>query len=110
VGGRVRAAAGGRVDAVFDVAGKTTVEELVSLVFEASHVVSIANFAAGEVGARVTGGAADGRPMEALAEVAQLLAKNKLVIKVQTFPFDRAIEAYRISQDGHVRGKLVLIP
>jgi NADPH:quinone reductase-like Zn-dependent oxidoreductase len=110
VGGRVRAAAGGRVDAVFDVAGKTTVEELVSLVSEASHVVSIANFAAGEVGARVTGGAADGRPMEALAEVAQLLAKNKLVIKVQTFPFDRAIEAYRISQDGHVRGKLVLIP
>jgi D-arabinose 1-dehydrogenase-like Zn-dependent alcohol dehydrogenase len=48
--------------------------------------------------------------MEALAEVAELLAKNKLVIKVQTFPFDRAIEAYRISQDGHVRGKLVLIP
>ena len=29
---------------------------------------------------------------------------------VQTFPFDRAAEAYRISQGGHVRGKLVLIP
>jgi NADPH:quinone reductase-like Zn-dependent oxidoreductase len=28
---------------------------------------------------------------------------------VQTFPFDRAAEAYRISQGGHVRGKLVLI-
>jgi hypothetical protein len=26
------------------------------------------------------------------------------VIKVQTFPFDRAAEAYRISQSGHVRG------
>lgn len=45
-----------------------------------------------------------------LAEVAELLAQNKLVIKVQTFPFDRAAEAYRISQGGHVRGKLVLIP
>jgi NADPH:quinone reductase-like Zn-dependent oxidoreductase len=110
VGGRVRAAAGGRVDAVFDVAGKTPVEELVSLVSEPSQVVSIANFAAGQAGARVTGGGADSKPMEALAEVAELLAKNKLVIKVQTFPFDRAIEAYRISQDGHVRGKLVLIP
>jgi len=32
------------------------------------------------------------------------------VIKVQTFPFDRAREAYAISQAGHVRGKLVLIP
>jgi NADPH:quinone reductase-like Zn-dependent oxidoreductase len=110
VGARVGAAAGGRVDAVFDVAGKTSVEELVSLVSEPSQVVSIANFAAGQAGARVTGGGADSRPMEALAEVAELLAENKLVIKVQTFPFDRAAEAYRISQDGHVRGKLVLIP
>jgi NADPH:quinone reductase-like Zn-dependent oxidoreductase len=110
VAGRVRAAAGGPVDAVFDVAGKTPAEELVSLVSEPSQVVSIANFAAGQAGARVTGGGADSRSMEALAEVAELLAENKLVIKVQTFPFDRAIEAYRISQDGHVRGKLVLIP
>ena len=58
----------------------------------------------------MTGGGADSKPIEALAEVADLLVQNKLVIKVQTFPFDRAIEAYRISQGGHVRGKLVLIP
>jgi Zinc-binding dehydrogenase len=32
------------------------------------------------------------------------------VIKVQTFPFDRAAEAYRSSEGGHVRGKFVLIP
>jgi NADPH:quinone reductase-like Zn-dependent oxidoreductase len=107
---RVRAAAGGPVGAVFDVAGKTPVEELISLVPEPSQVVSIANFTAGQAGARVTGGGADSHPMEALAEVADLLAQNKLVIKVQTFPFDRAAEAYRISQSGHVRGKLVLIP
>jgi D-arabinose 1-dehydrogenase-like Zn-dependent alcohol dehydrogenase len=48
--------------------------------------------------------------MQALAQVAELLAQNKLVIKVQTFPFDRAAEAYRISQGGHLRGKLVLVP
>ena len=107
---RVRAAAGGSADAVFDVAGKTPVEELISLVSEPSQVLSIANFAAGQAGARVTGGGADSRPMQALAEVAELLAQNKLVIKVQTFPFDRAAEAYRVSQGGHVRGKLVLIP
>ena len=107
---RVRAAAGGRVDAVFDVAGKTPAGELISLVSEPSQVLSIANFAAGQAGARVTGGDADSRPMQALAEVAGLLAQNNLVIKVQTFPFGRAAEAYRISQGGHVRGKLVLIP
>jgi NADPH:quinone reductase-like Zn-dependent oxidoreductase len=110
VADRVRAAAGGQVDAVFDVAGKTPIEQLMSLVSEPSRVLSIANFAAGQAGARVTGGGEDSRPMEALAEVAELLAQNKLVVKVQTFPFDRAAEAYRISQNGHVRGKLVLVP
>jgi D-arabinose 1-dehydrogenase-like Zn-dependent alcohol dehydrogenase len=40
----------------------------------------------------------------------ELLAQNKLVLKAQTFPFDRAAEAYRTSQSGHVRGKLVLVP
>jgi NADPH:quinone reductase-like Zn-dependent oxidoreductase len=110
VAGRVRDAAGGQVDAVFDVAGKTPIQELLSLVSEPSRVLSIANFAAGQAGARVTGGEADSKPMEALAEVADLLAQNKLVIKVQTFPFDRAAEAYRLSQGGHVRGKLVLVP
>jgi len=107
---RVRAAADGPVDAVFDVAGKTPVGDLISLAPQASQVLSIANFAAGESGAQVTGGGADSQPMQALAEVAELLAGNKLVIKVQTFPFDRAAEAYRISQGGHVRGKLVLVP
>jgi NADPH:quinone reductase-like Zn-dependent oxidoreductase len=107
---RVRAAAGGPVDAVFDVAGKTPVEDLISLVSEPSQVLSVANFAAGRAGARVTGGGADSQPMQALAQVADLLAQNKLVIEVQTFPFDRAAEAYRISQAGHLRGKLVLVP
>jgi NADPH:quinone reductase-like Zn-dependent oxidoreductase len=107
---RVRAAAGGPIDAVLDVAGKTPVEELISLAPKPSQVVTIANYTAGQAGARVTGGGADSHPMEALALVADLLAQNKLVLKVQTFPFDRAAEAYRISQGGHVRGKLVLIP
>jgi NADPH:quinone reductase-like Zn-dependent oxidoreductase len=107
---RVRAAASGPVDAVFDVAGKTSAEDLIELAPKPSQVVTIANFAAGQAGARVTGGGADSRPMQALAQVAELLVQNKLVIKIQTFPFDRAAEAYRISQSGHVRGKLVLVP
>ena len=107
---RVRAAAAGPVDAVFDVVGKTPIEDLISLAPTPSRVVSIANFAAGQSGARVTGGGADSQPVTALTLVARLLAENKLVIKVQTFPFDRAAEAYRISRSGHVRGKLVLVP
>jgi NADPH:quinone reductase-like Zn-dependent oxidoreductase len=107
---RVRDAVGGPVDAVFDIVGKTPVEDLISLAPEPAKVVTIANFTAGQAGARVTSGDPDSHPMQALAQVAELLAQNKLVIKVQTFPFERAAEAYRISQGGHLRGKLVLVP
>ena len=100
--GRGRRAGG----AVFDVAGKTPAGELISLVSEPSQVLSIASFAAGQAGARVSGGGADSRPMQALAEVAGLLAQNKLVIKVQTFPAGRAAEAYRISQGGRAPPQL----
>jgi NADPH:quinone reductase-like Zn-dependent oxidoreductase len=110
VGDRVAETAGGLVSAVFDVAGKTPVEDLLALVPAPDKVLSIANFAAAEAGAQVTGGGADAQPVQALAEVTELLEQNRLVVKVQTFPFDRAAEAYRISQGGHVRGKLVLVP
>lgn len=106
---RVQAAAGGPVDAVFDVVGKTPVEDLVRLAPEPSKVLTIANFDAGRAGVQVTGGGADSHPTEALALLTGMLAQNKLVITVQTFPFERAAEAFRISQGGHVRGKLVLV-
>ncbi len=111
---RVRAAAGvsddAHIDGVFDVAGKTDVEELISLVAEPRDVVTIANFGAGATGVQVTGGGQDSQPFEALPEVADLLQQGKLVIKVQTFPMDRAAEAYAASVTGHVRGKFVLLP
>ena len=99
----------GGVDAVFDVAGKTPVADLISLVPEPSQVLTIANFAAGEPGVQLTTGRSP-HAKQALAETAELLEQNKLVIKFQTFPLDRAAEAHAISQHGHLRGKLVLVP
>jgi NADPH:quinone reductase-like Zn-dependent oxidoreductase len=107
---RVRETAGDGVDGVFDAVGKTPIEDLISLAPRPDRVVTIANFAAGESGVRITGGGADARPFDALAETAGLLEQSKVVIKIQTFPLDRAAEAYRISRGGHVRGKLVLLP
>ncbi len=107
---RVQALQIGKVDAVLDTVGKTPIDDLISLTTEPSQVVSIANFGAAASGARVTGGGSDSQPMKALAEAAELLEQSKLVIKIQTFPFDRAAEAHQISQDGHARGKLVLVP
>jgi NADPH:quinone reductase-like Zn-dependent oxidoreductase len=110
VADRVTTAADARIDAVFDVAGKTSIEKLVSLVPSPAQVVTIANFAAGDSGVRITGGGADSRAMEALSLVAELLVQNALVVQVQTFPFDRAAEAYRAISGSHRRGKLVLVP
>jgi NADPH:quinone reductase-like Zn-dependent oxidoreductase len=107
---RVRALEVGRIDAVFDAVGKSPIEDLISLAPEPAQVVSIANYGAAESGARLTGGGDDSQPFKALAEGADLLQHSKLVIKVQTFPFNRAVEAYRLSMAGHVRGKLVLVP
>jgi NADPH:quinone reductase-like Zn-dependent oxidoreductase len=108
---RVRALQIGKVDAVLDAVGKTSIDDLISLTTEPSQVVTIANWGAAASGARVSGGGgAESQPPKALAEAAELLEQSKLVIKIQTFPFDRAAEAYQISQDGHARAKLVLVP
>ena len=106
---RVRAIAPGGVDAVFDVVGKTPIEDLIGLVEKPSQVVTIANFTAGDSGVQLTTGRSK-TASESLVETADLLQQGKLVIKVQTFPFARAAEAHEISQHGHLRGKLVLIP
>lgn len=107
---RVRAVPVDRIDAVLDVAGKTPIEDLIAIAPEPAQVVSIANFKADDAGARVTGGSSDSQPEKALAQAAELLQSGQLVIKVQTFPFSRAAEAYQQNQSGHIRGKVVLIP
>lgn len=107
----VRAAAPGGVDAVADVAGKTPAADLFALAPSHDKVISIANFALAAQGALVTGGGTgESHASEALAEGAELLRESRVVIKVQTFPLDRAPEAYATSLSGHVRGKLVLLP
>ena len=100
---------GEKIDAVVDVAGKTPIRDLIGLAPEPSQVITIANYEVEGTGARLTTGG-EGDPQAALAEAAHLLEQSKLVIKIQTFPLDRVAEAHRISQSGHVRGKIVLLP
>lgn len=106
---RLAAAGAGRIDAVFDVAGKTPIADLVALVTEPSQVVSIANFGAAEAGARVTGGGEIDKTA-ALVDGARMLEHSEVVIKIQTFPLDRAAEGYAAILTGHTRGKIVLLP
>jgi NADPH:quinone reductase-like Zn-dependent oxidoreductase len=106
---RVSGTGAGPLDGVLDIAGQTPIAELIALVDDPTQVVSIANFNAAEAGARLTTGGG-GDKGAALTEAARLLEQSQLVIKVQTFPLDRAAEGYRTILSGHTRGKIVLLP
>jgi NADPH:quinone reductase-like Zn-dependent oxidoreductase len=108
---RVRALAPDGVDRGFDTAGQGGVRELIALTGDPAKVATIADFAAGSLGVIVTGGAGSERAAEALPEVAELIAAGRFRLPVQqTFRFADAAEAHRVSEGGHVRGKLVLVP
>ena len=105
---RVRSVAPDGVDAVFDVVGATPVTELTSLVSTPSQVVSIANFSAPAAGARVTSGE-EGDKAAALQTLVELAGQGKLKVEVRTFPLGDVAAAHELIQQGHVRGKLVLV-
>jgi NADPH:quinone reductase-like Zn-dependent oxidoreductase len=107
---RVSALAPDGVDLAFDTAGAGGVPDLIALTGDPARVATIADFGAAALGVKVTGGG-DGRAVEALAEAAELIQAGRLQLPVQQiFTFAEAAEAHRVSQDGHVRGKLILVP
>jgi NADPH:quinone reductase-like Zn-dependent oxidoreductase len=107
---RVRALAPEGVDLAFDTAGRGGVPDLITLTGDPARVATIADFAAAALGVKVTGGG-DFRATEALGEAAELIEAGRLRLPVaRTFTFAEAPEAHRVSQDGHVRGKLILVP
>jgi NADPH:quinone reductase-like Zn-dependent oxidoreductase len=107
---RVRELAPAGVDLALDTAGRGALPDLIEITGSPAHVVTIADFTAGEHGVRITSGA-EGRSWQALDEAAQLYEAGKLTLPVaQTFVFEEAAEAHRVSEEGHVRGKLALIP
>ncbi len=107
---RVRQLAPDGVDLAFDAAGHGALPALIELTGSPDNVVTIADFTAPELGVRVSTGR-EGRSWEALGEAAELHARGEFTLPVaRTFPFAEAAEAHRLSEDGHVRGKLVLTP
>jgi len=74
------------------------------------HVLTIADFGgAQEHAVRFSSGDA-GRAVHVLAEIGELIESGRFSLPVaQTFPLTEIAQAHRVSEDGHVRGKLVLL-
>lgn len=105
---RVRAVAPHGVDIALDIAGSGVVRELIALTGEPAAVVSVADFSAPDLGAKVSSGS-EGRRWDVLATVCELWGRGRYRVAVQqVFPLAEAAAAHRLSQTGHVRGKLVL--
>jgi len=99
------------VDAALDVAGSGILPELIELAGGPEDVVTIADFAgAQEHGVTFSRGDDAGRAVHALAQIGELIESGRFSLPVaQTFPLAEIAEAHRVSEDGHVRGKLVLL-
>ena len=108
---RVRELAPDGVDAALDAAGGGALSALVELAGGPENVVTVADYAGAEqTGARFTGGMGTQRAVHALREIEALIEAGQFSLPVaKTFPLEQIGEAHRLSETGHVRGKLVLL-
>jgi NADPH:quinone reductase-like Zn-dependent oxidoreductase len=105
---RVRQLAPEGVAAAVDLAGSRIIPELIEIVGDPSHVLSVADFSAPQYGAKFSHGPS--KDLErVLADVARLCSEGHFRLHVgRTFPLEQTREAQEISAKGHVTGKLVI--
>jgi NADPH:quinone reductase-like Zn-dependent oxidoreductase len=110
VADRIRQAAG-TVDAFIDTVGSGYVQLALDLGVAPDRIDTIADFAAvARYGVKGDASAA-GASAAVLAELAALIADGELEIPIAaTFPLAEVRDAYRRLAQGHVQGKIVLLP
>ncbi len=105
---RVRELAPACVDAAIDVAGSGIIPELIRIVGDPAHVLSVADFSAEKYAAKFSHGPPVD-PARLFAKMADLCSAGSFTLRIdRTFPLDRAKEAQEVSQSGLVTGKLVV--
>jgi NADPH:quinone reductase-like Zn-dependent oxidoreductase len=107
---RIRQAAS-KVDAFIDTYGAEYVELALELGVQPARIDTIANFGAvARFGVKGEGSAA-GSSASVLAELVALIAAGELEVPIAaTFPLDQVQDAYRRLAEGHILGKIVLLP
>ena len=105
---RVRALAASGVDAAIDVAGSGIIPELICIVGDPGHVLSVADFSAEQHGAKFSHGPPVD-PARLFESIARLCSIGAFTLRIeQAFPLEEAREAQEASQSGRVTGKLIV--
>jgi NADPH:quinone reductase-like Zn-dependent oxidoreductase len=100
-----------RIDAFIDTHGEGYVKLAVKLGVPRDQIQTIIDFAAvREYGVKAEGGN-EARNATVLAELAALIASGDLEVPIAaTFPLDQVRAAFSLLGQGHIRGKIVLLP
>lgn len=105
---RVRAVATAPIDAVIDCSGAGVIEGSLALVVPGGPIITIADFEAKGRGVIITDGSEPGFE-DALRESVKAVEHGTVKIPIEkVFPLEQAADAYRLSESGHVRGKIIL--
>ncbi|WP_344235371.1 NADP-dependent oxidoreductase [Kribbella hippodromi] len=111
---RVREVAPRGIDAVIDTAGKGGLEESIELRGGTTErIVTIADYeGAGKLGIKTSGGGREPEAIRAgLAEQLKAAADGKLEVRIAaTFGLAEAGKAQELSESGHARGKVLILP
>jgi NADPH:quinone reductase-like Zn-dependent oxidoreductase len=106
---RVRALAPEGVDAALDLVGSGIIQELIEIVGDPSRVLSVADFAAEQYGAKFSHGPPED-PEWILSDVSHFCSEGLFRLHVeQTFSLEQTAVAQDVSAKGHVTGKLIIL-
>lgn len=110
---RLRAIAPDGVDAVFDASGRGELPLSIELAGGPGRVITIAAYDAADHGVLFAGPdqAAKHDPRVPFAQGAALIADGELELPIwKTYPLADAVAAHTVSERGHLRGKIILLP
>lgn len=111
VGDRIAAASGGRVDAFIDTVGDGYVDLALALGVKQDRINTIIDFAAAQRHGVKSEGNNNAASVDVLAELAGFVESGALEIPIaRAYPLSEVREAYRELEQGHTRGKIVLLP
>ena len=108
---RVRQAAPDGVDAVLDASGRGEIPLSIELTGNPERVLTLVAFDAAESGIQLHAGGAGDDLGDALRELVALTEQRRVATAVsQTYPLGELAQALRASREGHLNGKIVILP